>query len=415
MSNDTQQTVNSKTGFWSAWLPLDRSKLENVLIELIEDVERTDDQTVHPVIRDFKVLIRRDSVVRMYLTQMIEQIPTRYQHHHLKSVDLMLQLLNAVLSKAPLYYPKDTYLLAGTPFSAILIWTMGTPAGFAAYRNEKINFMFKRLLWAWCDFLSSRESLYVLNKSPQGWMCEQAQKDLVMEDYRYEPNAEHWGFTSWNDFFTRNLRDTPPEPRPIDDPGNNKVIVSACDSTVYKIRHNLNLETEFWIKEQPYSLIDMLDDNYVDDFHGGSVYQAFLSPYNYHRWHSPVSGTVKKAYVKEGLYFSQADSEGEDPTDQDHSEGYITNVQTRAIFFIECDDPGIGLVCVMPVGMVEISSCIINPIIVPGYHVTKGEEIGYFQFGGSTHCLVFRSGVIDTFFPKEGDYVQMGRKIALAK
>jgi Phosphatidylserine decarboxylase len=33
----------------------------------------------------------------------------------------------------------------------------------------------------------------------------------------------------------------------------------------------------------------------------------------------------------------------------------------------------------------------------PGYHVAKGEELGYFQYGGSTHCLVFRPGAIAEF------------------
>jgi phosphatidylserine decarboxylase len=35
--------------------------------------------------------------------------------------------------------------------------------------------------------------------------------------------------------------------------------------------------------------------------------------------------------------------------------------------------------------------------VKPGYHVEKGEELGYFQFGGSTHCLVFRPGAIAEF------------------
>jgi phosphatidylserine decarboxylase len=47
--------------------------------------------------------------------------------------------------------------------------------------------------------------------------------------------------------------------------------------------------------------------------------------------------------------------------------------------------------------MSEVSSCVIDPKIGPGYHVAKGEEIGYFQFGGSTHCLVFRPGAITDF------------------
>jgi phosphatidylserine decarboxylase len=51
----------------------------------------------------------------------------------------------------------------------------------------------------------------------------------------------------------------------------------------------------------------------------------------------------------------------------------------------------------VPVGMSEVSSCMIDPRIQPGYHVAKGEELGYFQFGGSTHCLVFRRGAIADF------------------
>ena len=39
----------------------------------------------------------------------------------------------------------------------------------------------------------------------------------------------------------------------------------------------------------------------------------------------------------------------------------------------------------------------IHKDITPGYHVGKGEELGYFQFGGSTHCLVFRPGAIADF------------------
>jgi len=133
---------------------------------------------------------------------------------------------------------------------------------------------------------------------------------------------------------------------------------------------------------------------------------------NFGSRHSPVSGTIRKAYVKEGLYFSQATSEGEDPTDQDHSEGYIAHIQTRAIIFIEADSPDIGLVCVMPIGMVEISSCKIADNIQPERHVEKGEELGYFQFGGSTHCVIFRPGVIKEFLTKEEMSVKFGQTIA---
>jgi phosphatidylserine decarboxylase len=54
-------------------------------------------------------------------------------------------------------------------------------------------------------------------------------------------------------------------------------------------------------------------------------------------------------------------------------------------------------VAFVPVGMSDVSTCVIHPSITSGYRVAKGEELGYFQFGGSTHCLVFRPGVIADF------------------
>jgi phosphatidylserine decarboxylase len=75
----------------------------------------------------------------------------------------------------------------------------------------------------------------------------------------------------------------------------------------------------------------------------------------------------------------------------------MTHTAARAIIVIEADNPAVGLVAFVPVGMSDVSSCIIDPSITPGYHVAKGEELGYFQFGGSTYCLIFRPGVIADF------------------
>jgi phosphatidylserine decarboxylase len=80
-----------------------------------------------------------------------------------------------------------------------------------------------------------------------------------------------------------------------------------------------------------------------------------------------------------------------------NSQSYLAHVAARAIILIEADDPVIGLMAFVPVGMSEVSSCLIDSKVTPGYHVGKGEELGYFQFGGSTHCLVFRPGAIAEF------------------
>jgi phosphatidylserine decarboxylase len=397
------------------WLPAHYETAAQLVAAHFAGSDLAGEQDWHPVIREFKALIEGDPVVRMMMTAMIDQIPARHKDHHPKTVDQLLGQLNAVLTTAPGYVPPDALkqavALVGTPFSAILIWTMGTAAGFAAYRDARINAMFKKLLAVWGRFLSSGASTYVINDSETGWQCPAARAQLRMEDFQYAPEAPHWGFASWNQFFTRELR---PGARPVQEPDDPSAVVAVCDSTVYRITRQVQRREKFWAKGQPYSLEDMLDHQEVDAFVGGDVYQAYLSPFNYHRWHSPVTGTVRQAYVKEGLYFSEAPSEGEDATDQNQSESYIADVQTRAILFLEADNPAIGMVCVMPIGMVEISSCVIDRAIKPGARVVKGQELGYFQFGGSTHCVLFRPGVIRTFTGRENVANQVGQVIAYA-
>jgi phosphatidylserine decarboxylase len=46
------------------------------------------------------------------------------------------------------------------------------------------------------------------------------------------------------------------------------------------------------------------------------------------------------------------------------------------------------------VGMVDVSTCLIAPHLVPGAHMAKGDELGHFQFGGSTACVVFGPDVV---------------------
>jgi phosphatidylserine decarboxylase len=272
---------------------------------------------------------------------------------------------------------------------------MGTPAGFAAFRDGRINAMLKRILGVWCEFLSSADSRYVLNDSPSGWKGEAARQAIGIEQYQHDPDDKYWGFASWNDFFTRRLADGA---RPVEAPDDDNVIVSACESTPYGLATDVQLHDRFWIKSQPYSLHDMLaGDESAAQFVGGTVYQAFLSATNYHRWHSPVAGTIVRAFVQDGTYYSEADSEGAAAVEPRYSQSYLAHVAARAVFLIQADNPVIGLMAFVPVGMSEVSSCLIDPKIQPGYHVAKGEELGYFQFGGSTHCLVFRPGAIADF------------------
>ena len=405
--NDKEIECLPEAALHNNWLTTNIDAITTFVGELFQTACE-ENKPRHPVIDEFRELIDTDPVVRMYITQMITQACAA-GHCYPRDVEELLTMLNQVLTQAPKF---NETALVGCPMSAIVVWTMSVPAGFAAYRNEKINAMFKKLLAVYRDYLNSPDSLNVINDGPEGWKCKAARKKLKMKNYKYNKNDPHWGYTSWNDFFSRSLA---PGAREPDAPEDNKVIVSACDSTFHFLSTDTQRYSRFWIKSQPYSLQDMLgNDELVDEFVGGTVYQAYLNPFNYHRWHSPVSGTIRKAYVKEGLYFSQATSAGVDPTAQGDSEGYVAHVQTRAIIFIDCDDPAIGLVVVMPVGMVEISSCLIDENIQPGHHVEKSDELGCFQYGGSTHCLIFRPGVIKKITAKRDKFYEVGEQIAIA-
>ncbi len=377
------------------WLPSDHETLTKWMTTLLREVD-AEEKPLHPVIEDFKQFIENDPEIFMLFHQMFEQVPRKPPYNkdptgkpQVRDYRHMLRLVNHIMTKAPAFNESE---LVGFPINAIFDWSMGTTSGFAAFLNHKVNRQLKEVLNEWARFLGSSDSRYVLSKDPRhGWFGEDAQKKMPNFDkeFQCDPSQTYHGFKSWDDFFVREFR---PGVRPIASPGDESVIVNACESAPYKIAHQVKRHDRFWIKAQPYSLEHMLaNDALTEKFIGGTIYQAFLSALSYHRWHSPVSGKVVKAYVQEGTYYSEALSEGFDPAGPNDSQGYITQVAARALIFIEADNPDIGLMCFMPVGMAEVSTCQIT--VYEGQHVKKGDQIGMFHFGGSTHCLIFRPGV----------------------
>lgn len=349
---------------------------------------------VSPGVAAFADLIRNNGIVRMYVTEMIEEQAPKYAKVH--TIEEMLVLLDHIVTTAPLYNPdpkKQNFF----PMSSLFAYMMMTTAGYAAFRYPAINDAIVRLLNEWCRFLDSEESTYVLNKGKYGWLSKPAYEQYELEYFIIpDKKAPHWGWTSFNAFFHRQIK---PEARPIADPGNPKVIVSANDGTVYNIARNVKLLDQFWIKGQPYSLLNMLNSHeYVDRFVGGDVFQSFLSGANYHRWHSPIDGTVRHTEIVNQLTFTEAESAGFDPNAGVLSLGYETSTNVRGLVYIESDDPTIGMVCVIPVGITEISSVTIE--VKPGQRVKKGGELGYFSYGGSTLAIVFQPGAIKRYIPK---------------
>jgi len=362
---------------------------------LIEEVER-DSQPLRPVVQEFKDAIESDPQLFMLFNMLFSQIPKKPPYFNdptgkpqVRDYQHMLALINAILLRAPEFNESG---LVGFPINAILDWPMGTEGGFAAFLNEEVNQHLMNILNEWGVFLSSKDSRYVLGDDPEhGWFGEAAHRAMPHfdEEFICDPEAPYHGFSSWDDFFTRQFR---PGVRPVASPDDIDVIVNACESAPYKLEHHVRSHAKFWLKGQPYSLEHMLaGDPLAAKFVGGTIYQAFLSALSYHRWHSPVSGRIVKTYVQPGTYYSETPYEGFDPSAPNASQGYITEVAARAFIYIEADNPRIGLMCFVAVGMAEVSTCQIT--VYEGQHITKGEQLGMFHFGGSTHCLVFRPEV----------------------
>ncbi|KAF9048959.1 phosphatidylserine decarboxylase-domain-containing protein [Panaeolus papilionaceus] len=279
-----------------------------------------------------------------------------------------------------------------------------TEAGYDLFRMPIFNSAIKDLLDSWGQYLASPPSASVLNEGENGWFSPLAIQ-MLAEGGRGEfnatyvvpdPTAANRGYTSWDAFFVRELQ---PIARPIAAANDPAIIHNACESTVFNIAHNVKLHDKFWLKAQPYSLYDILDRSPdAAQFAGGTVYQGYLSPQDYHRWHAPINGTVKRAVNVPGVYFAALPDEGAEADDPDlkpgdphgaavRSQGWLTVASARALVFIESDNVDIGLMCFVGIGMSEVSTCEI--IVKEGDRVSAGQQIGMFHFGGSSHAMIF--------------------------
>lgn len=367
-------------------LPSERGGVDRWLQGLAADAAGADAAALRPSVLEVRELIERDALVRMYANEMIVQVPPAYRHG-VEDVDQLLARLNAIVTTAPQYDSnKDRRITF--PMSALFVYMMMTPAGEALFRHLGFNEAIRGVLTDWCAFLDSPQSKAAVDS----WLTRPARNEFKLEDFVTEP-----GFTSYNDFFHRAIR---LDRRPLD--AGDDIVVSANDGEVYRVARDVKASDTFWLKGQPYSLKDMFDGVGHEDFVGGTVVQSFLSGADYHRWHAPVGGKVLDQRIIPGLLFSELESAGDDPTAGTYSQGYGASVNTRGLIVIEqgtADGEGVfvkgkvGKVAVLPIGITEISSVRIG--VRKDQVVGKGDEIGWFSYGGSSVCLVFQNKNID--------------------
>jgi len=406
------------------WLPSDRNFLNSWIKMKINQANKSNLE-LSPAVNDLRDAIYADPILYMSFTSMYDQIPQGY-NEPVKNFETMLTIMNQLLQEAPCYSVfEDQVGLVGFPINAILDWAMGTQGGYLAFTHPVVNQKLQAILTEWKNYLASSASQYVLVKGdieqsqpdyakPLGWFSPQALEAIAQMDpfrgqgnnpqdaeknfiynYKCDPNDAHFGFASWDNFFTREFNPgiRPISPEDISD----DVIVNACESAPYNCVTDVKAKDKFWMKGQPYSISDIMA-NHKESSHfgdGSTVYQAFLCAKSYHQWNSPVDGTIVAIQNVPGTYYAEAPIEGYDPAGPNDSQGYIAEVAARALIFIQSNNDKIGLMCFVAIGMAEVSSCEIT--VREGQTVKKGDPIGTFHFGGSTHCLIFRPDVTIDF------------------
>jgi len=215
----------------------------------------------------------------------------------------------------------------------------------------------------------------------------------LQNDWYEDPS--NW--KTFNQFFARNLKS--PNERPIAEPDNNKVVVSAADAQpqgVWAIDSNsMIIEKEGVVVKSGtlYNVKNLIgkDSEYADSFANGTFTHSFLDVGDYHRYHFPLSGVVKEMRIISGESVSGGYTTWEPENSRykfDASSVAWQAIETRGCVILETQE--YGLVALLPIGMWPVSSVNFESGLQVGDKVSKGDMLGYFLFGGSDFITIFQ-------------------------
>jgi phosphatidylserine decarboxylase len=294
---------------------------------------------------------------------------------------------------------------------------------------------------------SSSQELTILSK----WLVKYAKalgafldtpesiNDDALKSFRASPNynmkeyiVPPQGFKTFNDLFARNFK---PGLRPVAAISDPSVIVSPADCT-YGGQGEIRSDSGVTIKGIHWQISELLQGSaYANRFNGGIFTHSFLGPNDYHRQHAPVGGRVLEAINIQGqVYLEVNPVQNEDgeltliPQRRLHNPVEHKNVvstfgvefdapdnpgyqfvQTRGLFIL---DTAIGLVAVLPMGMAQVSSVVLTAEV--GVTLRKGEELSFFQFGGSDIVVLYENRSNVSMTAVVGTHYKVGTRIAQA-
>ena len=175
---------------------------------------------------------------------------------------------------------------------------------------------------------------------------------------------------------------------------------------------SVNEATRIWIKGREFSVARLLGEAYAgqaEKYNGGALCIFRLAPQDYHRFHSPVDGKIGKMTYISGEYYTvnvSVLSGHRHPRGRIELKPPFTSIsQPQAIRtaldvygenarkVVPIDSPQFGRVFAVCIGAMMVGS--IQTTVEEGREIKRGEEFGYFAFGGSTIVVLFERGVVE--------------------
>ncbi len=183
-------------------------------------------------------------------------------------------------------------------------------------------------------------------------------------------------YRTFNEFFHRRLQ---PGARPIAQ--GEDVVVFPADGR-HLLVPDLAVDSFIFAKGRRFPLDRFLGGgDLAKEFAGGSAIFSRLCPTDYHRFHFPLGGFCEDSHLIPGPLYSVS------PIALGRSLGYLVENKRR---LTRVRHAAIGSYLFIEVGATNVGSIV--ETCPGGVEVRKGDEKGYFRFGGSMVVTLFPAG-----------------------
>ena len=235
---------------------------------------------------------------------------------------------------------------------------------------------------AWGEWLSS----------PDSW--NDVYYQLAKTDARFELDGDRYespeNWHSWNDFFARKLKQSPIT-------NHQSPFVSPCDGIIASAPVKTS-SLDNWL--------DLLGNSpYREKFADGETAHLVLDVFDYHRFHAPCDGTIVEQKIIPGIHAGGGviiwdEAQGRYRYDSLGATGF-QSLETRGVIIL--DTPDFGYIALVAVGIQQVSSVVWTSNQKSKIEnrksriVQKGDEVGFFKFGGSDIIILFEPGKAPAF------------------